>query len=86
MEISGVCGRLLCCLGYENAHYARAREELPKKGDKVQTHFGPGVIRAVNVIKETLTVELENGASVEVPVSELIKPQKAGPRRGRRRK
>jgi cell fate regulator YaaT (PSP1 superfamily) len=86
MEISGVCGRLLCCLGYENAHYARTREELPKKGVKVQTHFGPGVITAVNVIKETLTVELENRASVEVPVSELIKPQKASPRRGRRRK
>ena len=76
MEISGVCGRLLCCIGYENDYYAKAKKELPKRGDKVQTLFGPGEVTTVNVIKETLTVELEKGATVEVPVSELIKPQR----------
>jgi len=85
MEISGVCGRLLCCLGYENDLYAEAKRKLPKRGDKVQTHFGPGRVTAVNIIKETLTVELENGASIDVPVSELVKPGQARPRRGRRR-
>jgi cell fate regulator YaaT (PSP1 superfamily) len=85
MEISGVCGRLLCCLSYENDHYAEAKGKLPKRGDKVQTHFGPGRVTAVNIIKETLTVELENGANIEVLVSELVKPGRARARRSRRR-
>jgi len=85
MEISGVCGRLLCCLSYENDHYAETKDKLPKRGDKVQTHFGPGRVTAVNIIKETLTVELENGANIEVLVSELVKPGRARARRGRRR-
>lgn len=84
MEISGVCGRLLCCLGYENDYYAEARGRLPRRGDKVQTRFGPGKVTVVNVIKETLTVELENGARIEVPVSELSQPQMGKTRRDRR--
>ena len=86
MEISGVCGRLLCCLSYENDYYSQARARLPKPGDKVRTRFGPGKVTAVNVIKETLVVELENGASVEVPASELVKPSRARTKRGHRKK
>lgn len=86
MEISGRCGRLLCCLSYENDHYIRAKSKLPRTGDKVQTHFGSGRVRGVNVIKEALVVELENGATIEVPVNELIEPQKTQSRRGRRPK
>lgn len=84
MEISGVCGRLLCCLSYENDYYAEAKGRLPRPGTRVQTHFGPGKVAAVNVIKETLTVELENGASIEMPVSELGKAQTVEARRRRR--
>ena len=86
MEISGVCGRLLCCLGYENDYYAQARARLPEQGDRVQTQFGPGKVTAVNIIREMLTVELENGATVEIPASELGTARQARPRRGRRRK
>ena len=86
MEISGVCGRLLCCLSYENDYYVQAKARLPKPRDRVQTHFGRGKVTAVNVIKETLTVELENGAHVEVLASELVKPQKVRARRGHRKK
>jgi len=86
MEISGVCGRLLCCLSYENDLYAEVRARLPKQGDRVQTQFGPGKVTAVNVVKEALTVELENAATVEVAVSELSIPSRTKFRRGRHRK
>jgi cell fate regulator YaaT (PSP1 superfamily) len=62
------------------------RARLPRQGDRVQTQFGPGKVTAVNVVRETLTVELENAATVEVAVSELSTPSRAKFRRGRRRK
>lgn len=86
MEISGSCGRLLCCLCYENDHYIETKARLPKVGDKVQTHFGRGKVRGVNAIKETLVVELENGATIEILASELSKPPNPHTRRGRRQK
>jgi cell fate regulator YaaT (PSP1 superfamily) len=85
MEISGTCGRLLCCLSYENDHYVEAHAELPKTGDRVQTPYGSGKIREVNVIKQTLTVELENGAVVEVPTAEMTQPRKNFAPKARRR-
>jgi cell fate regulator YaaT (PSP1 superfamily) len=57
-KISGVCGRLLCCLSYEHEQYLEIKAELPRKGAWVQTPDGPGEVVAVNVIRETVTVEL----------------------------
>jgi cell fate regulator YaaT (PSP1 superfamily) len=57
-KISGVCGRLLCCLAYEHEQYLAIKAELPRKGTWVQTPDGPGEVVAVNVVKETVTVEL----------------------------
>lgn len=57
-KISGVCGRLLCCLSYEHEQYLEIKAELPRKGSWVQTPDGPGEVVAVNVIRETVTVEL----------------------------
>ncbi len=55
-KISGVCGRLLCCLSYE--HYLEMRAELPRKGARVKTPDGPGEVIGVNVLKQTVTVQL----------------------------
>jgi cell fate regulator YaaT (PSP1 superfamily) len=85
MEISGSCGRLLCCLSYENDYYIEAQTRLPRRGDRIQTDFGPGRVESVNVIKETLIVALEKGASVEVPVSEVSRVKKGQSRRRRRK-
>jgi len=74
MEISGICGRLLCCLSYENDLYCEARKLLPQKGEVVLTEHGPGKVIDVNVIKESVTVQLESEVTLEVLVSELIKP------------
>jgi cell fate regulator YaaT (PSP1 superfamily) len=57
-KISGVCGRLLCCLSYEHEQYLDIKAELPRKGAWVQTPDGPGEVVVVNVVRETVTVEL----------------------------
>ena len=57
-KISGVCGRLLCCLAYEHEQYLQIKAELPKRGTWVQTPDGPGEVVNVNVLKETVIVEL----------------------------
>lgn len=57
-KISGVCGRLLCCLAYEHEQYVQIKAELPRRGTWVQTPDGPGEVVNVNVLKETIIVEL----------------------------
>ncbi|MFL5802485.1 MAG: regulatory iron-sulfur-containing complex subunit RicT [Roseiflexaceae bacterium] len=63
-KISGVCGRLLCCLSYEHEQYVQIKGELPRKGSWVQTPDGPGEVVAVNVVRETVRVEL-GGSGVQ---------------------
>ncbi len=75
-EISGSCGRLLCCLSYESEVYAEALKRLPAKRSKVFTHLGEGTVVRVHPLKETVTVKLQSGDSrIEVPVAELITPE-----------
>jgi cell fate regulator YaaT (PSP1 superfamily) len=71
MKISGVCGRLLCCLVYEHAQYRDMKEALPHKGQTVNTPSGIGRVVSVNPLKETVFVELESQATVEVPVAKV---------------
>ena len=84
MKISGVCGRLMCCLGYESEVYRAMRDRLPRKGQQVSTSKGLASVVAVNPLKETVTAELEGGATVELPLSEIA--VEAGQSRRRRKK
>ncbi len=89
MEISGLCGRLLCCLAYENDYYCEAKQKLPKLGEIVVTPHGRGKVTGLNVLKETVEVEMESEATIEVAASEikpLTEPKKAHPRPSRRRR
>jgi len=70
-EISGVCGRLLCCLAYESETYRSLREKFPKVGTMVETSYGVGKVKSVNVLKETVEVELKSEVTVEVSAGEL---------------
>jgi len=70
-KISGVCGRLLCCLSYEHEQYVEIKGELPERGDWVQTSHGPGDVIAVNVVKETVTVDLGDGNTVDCTAKEI---------------
>jgi cell fate regulator YaaT (PSP1 superfamily) len=90
-EISGMCGRLLCCLAYENDQYADFRKSLPKVGAQVDTPHGKGVIVGLNVLTESALVELQGELTVEVKADEVegIAGEteiKKSPRRGRRRR
>lgn len=71
-KISGVCGRLLCCLSYEHEQYLEIKSELPERGDWVQTPQGPGEVVAVNVVKENVVVDLGDGNSVECTADQIF--------------
>jgi cell fate regulator YaaT (PSP1 superfamily) len=60
-KISGVCGRLMCCLAYENDFYHESRKNLPKVNSKVTTNDGIGVVKAVNILLDEVTVEYADG-------------------------
>ncbi len=82
-KISGVCGRLMCCLAYENDEYIDAKQQMPAYGEIVGTPSGPGRVVGINVPKEAVDVMLESGATVQTPVRELdwkARPQPAPPR------
>jgi hypothetical protein len=69
-KISGQCGRLLCCLGYEYETYCNMAKKLPKTGRKVQYDGQEATVVAVNVLAQRITLRLE-GKNVEVPLEEL---------------
>lgn len=71
-KISGVCGRLLCCLSYEHEQYVEMRAELPRKGAWVKTPDGPGEVVAVNVLKQTVTVQLAKSGMMDAYTREQV--------------
>ena len=65
-KISGVCGRLMCCLKYEQDHYEQTRKRMPKVGREVTTPDGTGPVTDLNIVKETVFVRLTNGDTSEI--------------------
>ncbi|MFP4057082.1 MAG: stage 0 sporulation family protein [Candidatus Brocadiia bacterium] len=83
-KISGRCGRLMCCLRFEDQVYAQLREELPKRGSRVATPQGEGTVTATHVLKQTVTVELQGKGEVVFPAADtqtVGKPEKRKPRK-----
>lgn len=73
-KISGLCGRLMCCLAYENDFYAAENKKLPKVGTTVSTPEGKGTVVSVNVLKSEARVKFERDGGVtfrDFPVSDL---------------
>ncbi len=70
-KISGVCGRLMCCLRYERDVYAEGRRQLPAVGSLVQTPEGEGEIVDVNVLREMVTVRIEDKGNLQLPPDRL---------------
>ena len=58
-EITGMCGRLRCCLVYEYEQYVEARKTLPKPGKRVGTPHGEGKVRDVRVLRDSVLVQVE---------------------------
>ena len=64
-KINGVCGRLLCCLGYENDVYTELKKGLPKIGSIVETEHGIGKVTSIDVFKRTYSVDLKEKGIIE---------------------
>ncbi|RJQ54470.1 MAG: stage 0 sporulation protein [Actinobacteria bacterium] len=77
MKISGICGRLMCCLKYEYEVYKDFRGRVPKKGSVVQTSAGEGKIVEYNVPRERVTVQVESGLMKQVSVCEVCSKEAA---------
>ncbi|AQS57822.1 PSP1 domain-containing protein [Desulforamulus ferrireducens] len=71
-KISGICGRLMCCLKYENDVYEEAKAGYPELGTQVVAPEGEGKIVSINIFKKTVGVELQESKAIrEYPLSEL---------------
>jgi len=71
MKISGVCGRLMCCLTYEHETYCEHRKNLPKCGKRVPTEFGTGKVTKQDILRQRIWVKLESGKEIEVSTNEI---------------
>lgn len=71
MKISGACGRLMCCLAYEGEQYRLMKEKMPKVGQRVSTRMGEATVVGNNPLKETVMVELDSEATVELPLGDV---------------
>jgi cell fate regulator YaaT (PSP1 superfamily) len=58
-KVSGVCGRLLCCLSYENDQYRQMKAVMPKLGQAIDTPGGMGQVVSMQLLKELVTVRLD---------------------------
>ena len=65
-KISGLCGRLMCCLEYENEYYGEAYKKMPKLGGKVSTPEGDGVVVSNNMLKLESKVKIAKSDGSEV--------------------
>ena len=60
-KISGICGRLMCCLNYEQSTYEDIRKRMPKVGSIVKTSEGTGEVFSNNIVMESIKVKLKKG-------------------------
>ena len=73
-KISGLCGRLMCCLSYENEYYAGAFKKMPKIGASVGTPEGHGTVITTNMLTMQVRVKIEKDGSLfyrDFPVADL---------------
>jgi cell fate regulator YaaT (PSP1 superfamily) len=76
LKISGRCGRLMCCLRYEDETYRELDKRLPKMGKRVGTPHGIGQVVDRQILTQLVLVRLEDsGQRVAVPVEEIVKPE-----------
>jgi len=70
-QISGGCGRLLCCLRYEHDFYVQTRKRFPKEGRVLRTTVGAERVLAVDVFRETVTLRTDGGDTRVVSLEKL---------------
>jgi cell fate regulator YaaT (PSP1 superfamily) len=70
-KISGVCGRLMCCLQYEHDNYKEMIKGMPKPGTHIQTPNGPGKILKNEILDQKVVILLDDGSLVTYHKDEL---------------
>jgi cell fate regulator YaaT (PSP1 superfamily) len=73
MKISGLCGRLLCCLAFEDKEYATLKKKMPQLDQEVTTPRGKATVVSTNLLKETATVKFDNQTIAELPLNQLTR-------------
>ena len=76
-NITGACGKLLCCLEYENEEYLKLYKEMPAVGSEIQTPDGKGKVVFNNLVKKLVSVKL-NEEVKEYPLETLLAKEKNG--------
>ena len=75
-KISGLCGRLMCCLNYEHKYYEELSRVLPRAGGEVKTPDGKGTVLDTNALKQTVRVKVMHGEDdfdvKEYPLQEIV--------------
>jgi cell fate regulator YaaT (PSP1 superfamily) len=69
-KISGYCGRLKCCLRYEDQIYTELKHLMPPRSTRVKTRLGMGKVIDYQILAQLLVIELDNGTKTTVPRSE----------------
>jgi cell fate regulator YaaT (PSP1 superfamily) len=77
-KISGVCGRLMCCLAYEHDMYLELKRDFPKVGKRVGTPQGEGKVIKHGALISSVTVLLDDGREIVVPVKDVVISQAGG--------
>ncbi len=70
-KISGICGRLMCCLKYESESYRESNQLLPGVGSKVEYQGEEATVIGQNMLKETLIIQFPDGEPFVVPLGEV---------------
>ncbi len=81
-KVSGVCGRLLCCLAYEIDTYNDIKKDLPKIGGKVKTPDGPGKVFRVDIFSSNIDVLLDSGSLVKFPLDKITELERGASQHG----
>jgi len=85
LKISGRCGRLMCCLRYEDETYDQLRKNLPHRKSRVGTPEGDGIVINTQILTQLAMVRLDNNTDVAIPVEDLTEPEfKVAPEPGTR--
>ncbi len=71
-KISGICGRLMCCLSYEYDMYVEYKKGFPKLGKRIKIPQGEGKVVKHNTLASSITIELEDGKEITLPAQEII--------------
>jgi cell fate regulator YaaT (PSP1 superfamily) len=75
-EITGMCGRLRCCLKHENEQYKEAKKNLPKQGKRVNTPRGEGKVIRVNALSQKISVLLGEEGIIDFDPDEVERIQR----------